>query len=300
MKKFALVALVLASSTSFAQTFGDLNYFQKQGSFLYKGSFSSTTSTTVQKSSNIKFEEESIPFKNQLSFGVLDNLNVFAEVSYKFGRNLRQNNNIISEDNGFTNPALGANYRLINSDLFVDLFAKVNGRIMDSEKGVSKKDGNSADAADFKGEVGVAVGKKISDLHEVRFALSAAHSMEGEYTTLSSPETKTDTDSVTDFAFAANYQYRPVETFMFDFGYNATFFGETSEKTGASKSTRESHLDHMLSAKAKAQVNDSLVVSLFVTESIYLPDYDGKTNGGKDEIKRRKYSDFGIGLDLLF
>lgn len=300
MKKIAFVAIVLASSTAFAQNLGDLNFFQKQGSFYYQGSVASSTYTTVQKSNNTKYEQEGMILKNQLSYGVANNLNVFAEINYKFENNLRINNSADHQDNGLTNPGVGANYRLMTGPVFVDIFGKLNGRLTDAEKGSGRKDGNGADAADFSGQIGAAVGKKISEFHEVRFTASAKHSTDGEYTNRTSPEAKVKTDSKTDFFFTANYQYRPVETFMFDFGYVASLYGETTEKTGGSKNKFDSRLDHLLALKAKYQITDSLLATVFINEALYLPDYDGKTGAANDEIKRRKYSDFGVAVDFLF
>jgi opacity protein-like surface antigen len=298
MKKIALVAIVLTSSTAFAQTLGDLNFFQKKGSIYYQGSIGASSYTYMQKSVNQKHEQEGLIFKNQISFGLLDNLNVFVEASYKLENNLRIEGAQDHEDNGLTNPGVGANYRLVTGPTFVDLFGKLNARIQDAEVGSARKDGNAASAPDFALTIGGAVGQKLSETTEFRLAAGAIHSTEGEYKVRGAAN-KTDTDSKTDLFLAANYQMRPVSPFMIDLGYRFTRVGEYTEKSAGLKTVADAHNSHIVSFKAKYHIFDGLLATLYIDNGI-LPNYDLKEGGVKDEIKRQKYSAYGLGLDLLF
>lgn len=302
MKKIALVALVLASSSAFAQTLGDLNFFQKKGSLYYQGAVGASSFTYMKDSENKKKEQEGLFFKNQISLGLLDNLNVFVEATYKFENNLRIEGGEDHEDNGFTNPGVGANYRLMTGPTFVDFFGKLNARIQDAEIGSGPKDGNGASAPDFALTIGGAFGKKLSETTEFRLSAGAVHSTDGEYSlrTLGAAQ-KVETDAKTDFFFAANYQMRPVTPFMMDFGYRFTRVAELTEKNKATatKTVADEHNTHVVSFRAKYHIFDGLLASFGIEHGV-LPNYDLKVGGAKDEIKRQKYSGYSFGLDLLF
>lgn len=305
MKKIALVAFALICSSSvFAQAYGDLNFFQNQGSVYYQGSFSSDSYTYTEKSSNTEYELEGLSFNNQISYGVLKNLNIFLEANYKLSNTLRVNGSESHEEDGLTNPGVGANYRLLSGSTVVDLFGKFNIRLQDAERGDNRKDGNAYQAEEMRGTVGVALGGIGFGPGEYRLALGVRHNTDGEYTELVNGGASQDveTDSKTDFFFNANYQFRPVKTFMIDLGYKLDRFAEATEKNKStgSKTVADAHYFHRIGFKAKYQISDMIIASVFTENGLRTPDYDEKTNGVKSEIKRQKIFSFGAGLDLLF
>ncbi len=279
MKKIALVAIALSSSVAFAQTtLGDLNFFQKKGSIYYQGSIGESSYTFVDSLSNNKTELEGMGFKNQIGYGIADNLNVFLETTLKFQNYTRINNNEDHQDNGFTNPGVGANYRLLSGPAYFDVFGKVNMRIQDAEVGSGRKDGNAASAPDFTALVGAAFGQRIDNANEYRFTAGIAHNTEGEVKNLGTSD-KSSTDSSTDLFLTADYQVRPVDTFMLDFGISGTRYGKFSQKNKATnlKTSLDAHYETNLSFKAKFLITDNLLVSFFMNGGVVYPDYSGKS-----------------------
>lgn len=306
MKKLALAALALASTSAFAQQkLGDLNFFQNQGSFYYKGSISNNVYTFIDKASNVETKNEGLKLANQLSYGILNNLNVFAEVSYKFENKFQENGTASGPrhyDNGLTNPGVGVNYRILNQPVFLDVFGKVNARLQDAEKGASRKDGNAAMSEDMRFLAGVSLGQRVSAVHEYRLTAAVSHLTDGEYDQKSTGATTTEeTDSVTNFFAKANYQYRPIDPFMFDVAYTLERYSELTQKnkTSGSKTTYDAHNFHRLSFAAKYQILDNLLVSV-IHEDVISPDYDSKFGNLKSEVKRQHNYSYALGLDLLF
>ena len=306
MKMLALVALTLASASAFAQQkLGDLNFFQKQGSFYYQGSFGSTNYISTSKLTNVETKKEGLHLTNQLSYGVLNNLNVFAEVTYFHNnQNKVQGSSNAGYNDGFSNPGVGLNYRILsNAPGFLDVFGKVNKRLQDAERAsLVKKDGNASGAADMNVQVGAAFGYAYSLLHEYRFTVGANHFFDGEYEQKvdGAASTKEDTDAQTNFFAKANYQYRPMDVFMWDFAYTYERLAESSRKNNLGvKTTYDARNIHNLGIRAKYMVTESILVSVKY-DTAYLQDYNGKIGASNDKIKRQKFYTYALGLDLLF
>lgn len=309
MKILFAAAALLAVGTVSAQElkYGDLNYFYKKGQLdagvavdmLHEG----------QRINNAKFYSLGYIGSAKATYGVMDSVNAFVQTEYAYELNTDNGDSKSRSFNsdGVRNISLGADYRLYNQNahLFnLDVGAVVKAPIEDAVRGNyvgGIQDGNYADSSNTV-EVHARAGRKWDLANEVFFLAGIVYNMDGELTQKESgaADTQIDYDSSIDYKLSANYQWRPVNTFMTGFGIGATYFGEKKASTSPSNpkfnGTQESHLDFNFTFAAKYLVTDHMIVSLNMMNSV-LADYD--VSAQIESTKRTSYG-YSFGVNYLF
>jgi hypothetical protein len=308
MKKFLAVAAVLSVTSVHAADlkFGDLNYFFKQGQFNLKSDFDLSREETRVDGSVL--EVEGYKLTNKLTFGVMDNLNVFVGLNYLFRMDTKATQT--SQDNGLQNPILGADFRVMNqgdAGFNLDVGAVVDYNLMDSEvSGTNKTNGNQpsylySHNGDPRSSVGVnaRLGKKWDEANEFYTIAAVNYNMAGEQEELSTNNDR-EFDGSMDLKLGAFYQYRPVNEFMMTFGLTATRFGEVEGEINGSDFTIEDHIDYQFTFNAKYLITDTFIAKFNFSQD-RRGEYDVENEGGADnEFMRRRGNSYGVGVDWLF
>lgn len=312
MKIFiAIIAIVSAVSVQ-AQSdvsFGDLNFFVKQGQFNLLAEVGYTKGLSKESPGGTKTKIEGWRTETRLNYGLTDQFNLFVGLDHKYAMETLVAGTPKYNQDGFANPILGANLRLLNqsaSYVFLDVgfLARVN--MMDAEEGDSdaatkkSKDGNGANGRNSY-ELNASVGRKWNEANEWRVTSGFVHNTSGDRDQLAvgASSTNVDIESSTDAFVRAAYQYRPVHEFMMTLAITGTRFAQLEEKETGVKTENDAHLDFDGRFTARYLILENLIIRFNMSTS-RLPDYDVKTGSVKTEIKSRTYSLVGLGVDFLF
>lgn len=308
MRKMIVAAAVLAVTSAQAAEelkFGDLNYFFKAGQVNALANFNSA----FQRNKVVSTTEETRGYviETQLTYGVSDQLNVFLGLDYAYDLQTEISGNSDYNSDGLANPALGANYRLMNQSATsynVDVGAVARINFQDAESGSSgvgtSEDGNFADGRSSL-EVNGKIGRKWNESNEWQLAAGVEYFKDGESTALDATgDVDSDDDSSVDMYLRASYQYRPVNEIMFLVSAQATQVGEAeSEDDTNTKTTVDSHMDIDMRFTTKYLVTDAFIVKFNYGMSRN-SDVDFKSGTTSDEVSNRRENFWGFGVDYLF
>lgn len=313
MRKLIAAAAVLAMTSAYAAEelkFGDLNYFLKQNQF----NVSLDVSSTYYKESpagTSTYETRGVLFETRYGYGISDRMNVYLGLDYAYDREVEDKKDDTNADftqDGLANPLLAFNYRILNqneSHYNFDFGLVARVRVQDAEIGHSvgqrSKDGNFATGRHSL-EANLRTGRKWNEANEWQVAAGVIYHTDGEDKVLNvNGQYKRDLDSSTDVYVRAAYQYRPVNEFMMAVSLQATRIGEADykNKRTKAKSTAEDHVDLDFLYKAKYMITDYLIANFHFGTSRNA-EYDVKTNGVDQEIRRRRENYYGVGVDFLF
>lgn len=301
MRKLIAVAAVLAVTSAHAAEelkFGDVNYFIKQGQFNIVTDLNQTfekqkfqSNTTVTRGYNLDAT---------FAYGITDKLNAFVGTTYAYDRKTDDKTGGQNEYNsdGFSNPALGLNYRLQNQNeamYNVDFGAVAKINVQDAETGAfPSKDGNYADPNNSL-ELNARMGRKWNEANEWQLAVGGIWNMDGESKNKGTG-VKVDEDGSYDLYLRGTYQYRPVNEFMMLFSAQATQIGERDVKPhGGTKNTLDSHTDLDFKFQAKYLITDSIIGKFNLGAS-----HLDKITTDTASINTRLQNYFGVGADFLF
>jgi hypothetical protein len=307
MKKVIAVAAALMASSVQASSgldFGDLNYFLKSGQFNLTSNVSVVSSEVEDKGSSTRSDNRGYVLDNRFTYGVADNLNAFVGIDYAYDNKTELTGSSRSSNDGLSNPALGASYRLLNqndSALNLDFGAVARFRLMDSETGIRGEDGNF-NRGNHSVELNTSIGRKWNEANEWRLTASVTQQLEGETELKSNAgDTDIESDASTDFSLTAAYQYRPVQEFMMAVALQALRVGEvdTENKSTNAESTADAHLDFNFTFSAKYLINENFIAK-FNYGSSRLAEYDIETSGTDSEQADRFAHFYGLGIDWLF
>ena len=307
MKKVIAVAVALMASSVQASSgldFGDLNFFQKSGQFNLTSNVSVSNSEFTDEGSGNKFEKNGYIFDNRLGYGLADNFNVFVGLDYALQNKTELPGTDRSENNGISNPRIGANYRLMNqSDSAVNLDFGVVGtiRIQDAEEGIAGEDGNF-NRGNHSLQLNSSIGRKWNEANEWRLTAAVTQQFAGE-SELKAPAGNSDleTDASTDMSLTAAYQYRPVQEFMLAVALQGVRVGEvdSKNKSASTDSTADAHMDYNFTFSAKYLITETFIAKFNYGIS-RLAEYDVETSGTDSEQKDRHANFYGWGIDWLF
>lgn len=305
MKKMIAVAGLLAVTAANAQElkFGDVNYFFKQSQQNLTFDVAQTYNRVSNKA-DTTVETRGVLFSTTYTYAFTDTFNAFVGLDYAYDRQSEDKtdandpklNSFYSD--GFANPALGANYRLMNQNSArynVDFGAIARINIQDAQQGaLGGKDGNFADGRSSL-ELNARMGRKWNEANEWQLAVGANYFLDGEFDQKTNTGTNTvDQDSSTDFFLRGTYQYRPVNEFMLLLSAQAT---RVAEIDGDIES--DAHVDMDFRFTAKYLITESFIAK-FNYGMANNSDYDVKINGTNDEFRKRRENTFGLGVDFLF
>jgi hypothetical protein len=310
MKKMILTAVVLASNAYGSNIeFGDLNYL------LPASRYSVGVQTELRSSENTQsFVDEKTSWEVEgwynealFTYGVNDQLNLFGGLNYRYDVGVSANNSTKYNLDGLENPLFGGVYRLVSQgDAAFNFDVGAVGRlnVEDEESGgfsgAESKDGNAADGRNSI-ELFARMGNKWNEANEWQGSAGLVYHMSGERTFTGvggASDSTIDVDSSMDLFLRGIYQYRPVPEFMMAFEAKMTFVGTKEEESQGESFDYDSHLDLDFTYKAKYLVTSNVIANFTLGVS-RLPDYD--VDFGEDsEIKRRRASRLGVGVDWLF
>ncbi len=310
MKKIiAILAMLTAVSAQAQVSFGDLNFFVKQGQFQLSADANRTTEQYKISPGGAPTRTEGNAFATQLNFGLSDQLNLFAGVGYNY---LMKTDNTSTPtrawtQDGFTNPLVGGNFRVINqNDSLVnfDLGFVARFAVQDQVTGAAVKhrteEGNAANARSAY-ELNTSVGRKWNEANEFRLTAGLVYNNSGErdQKVVDGSTKSYDVDSSTDAYLRAAYQYRPVNEFILGLALTGTRISAYDEDTTGTKVKNDSHMDVDARFIAKCIILPNFIARFTFAETMN-PDYDYKTNGAKETYKSRRSSVIGLGADFLF
>lgn len=311
MKNLFAAAALMAVGTVGAQElkYGDLNYFFKKGQLDAGVALNMDHGKQVAELGAQKFKLYSMGYiaNVKATYGVFDKLNVFAQTQYAYELNTDDGADGRSfNSDGIRNVGVGADYRFFNQNdhLFnFDLGAVVKFPIEDAVRGVNigaVKDGNFADPSNTI-ELNAKAGRKWDLANEVFFLASVVYNLDSvnDYKQKTGGgDSSVDFDSSIDYKLTANYQWRPVNTFMVGFGAGATLVGEKKAISSNINfdGTQESHVDLNFNFLAKYLVTDHMILTFNLYNS-RLADYE--VSSQVESTKRTSYG-YGLGVNYLF
>jgi hypothetical protein len=302
MKKFLALAAMLAIGSVQAEElkFGDLNYFLKQGQFNVREDFV-VHNETMRAAKSIDVDVDGYIFQTHLGYALLDNLNLTLAFDYTMEGETEVDNDS-SNVNGFNNPSIGANYRLMNqntSGFNLDFGAVATVKIIDREVNGGSTEGNMFSPVFSKYgdprntlDLNARFGKKWNEANEFYLLGGVLYHMDGEYDQKGSGgQDGIDVDSSMDYKLGANYQYRPVHEFMINLGLSAISYSEY-DIDGEEVSD---HIDYLFNFDAKYLVNETTIAKFLFTKG-------RNDNFTADGVKfdKRDSLQYGLGVDLLF
>lgn len=310
MKKFLAVAAVLSVTSVNAANvkFGDLNYFFKQGQANLKSDFDLSREETREDGNRL--EVEGYTLTNKLTYGVMDNLNVFVGLNYLFQMDTNPATAETSEDNGIQNPILGADLRVMNqgnAGFNLDVGAVIDYNLMDSEVAeAGKENGNQpshfySHNGDPRSSLGVnaRLGKKWDEANEFYTLAAVTYNLSGEQEDMATAKA-VEYDGSLDMKLGAFYQYRPVNEFMMTLGLTGTRFGEVEGENNGSDFTIADHIDFQFTFNAKYLITDTFIAKFNYSQD-RRDEYDVEFDGQADsEFARRRGNSYGVGIDWLF
>lgn len=314
MKKIMLAGLMMATTAHASDLkFGDLNYLLGAGNFTVGAQVdlrSAEQNLSDDFGSDVS-ETEGWYVDTLLTVGVMDNLNLFAGLNYQYDVEVSSETTPTEAkfyQDGLANPLVGGVFRILNqSDSMMNLDVGAIGRfaIADEEigdaSGSDSVDGNAAEGRNSL-EVFGRVGQKWNEANEWQLSAGIVQHMSGESTQLgiSGNDTDRDEDSSMDMYVKAAYQYRPVNEFMMSLAVQGTRVGDKeTELDGGTTIEEDSHIDFDLTFKAKYLITSNFIAN-FTLGHGELADYDADVNGNAVELKQRKSSRMGVGVDWLF
>ena len=312
MRKLIAAAAVLAVSSLCAAEevkFGDVNYFLKAGQFNLLADWSQNTNIYTI---NNKYIDRDYIIAGRAGYGLTDRLNFYVGVDYDFNSKVEDKTATPKprsySHNGFSNPLVSANYRLLTQNewrynLDFGAVAKVN--VQDAEigqhVGATSNDGNYANGRSSL-ELNSRIGRKWNEANEWQFAAGVLMYQSGEAYLQKATEEKLSLDSSFDVFVRGTYQYRPVNEFMMLLSAQATEVGSADYKnktTGVSYSN-ESHLDFDFRFTAKYLITDNFIAKFNYGQARY-SDYTRTATGAADQdIEKRRNIFWGLGVDFLF
>ena len=310
MKKFLAVAAILAVTSVYADeaSFGDLNYFFKQGQLNLTEDLISNHEVTRVEGTDV--EVEGYVSSTKVTYGLMDNLNLFVGLNYLYKFDSDSTGASVSTVYGLQNPVVGGSMRIMNqgtSGLNLDVGATADFNIMDYETAEGgKTNGNSVDpTVSHYGDprsslaVNARLGNKWNEANEFYLVSALAYNKDGEYENKDLDE-DVDLDSSIDLSLGAFYQYRPVHEFMMTLGLNGTRYGEVDGEVSNTDFTIEDHIDLTFSFAAKYLITDNFIAKFHFSQdrrSDFKVDYDGASDSDNE---RRTGNQFGVGVDFLF
>lgn len=303
MKKFLALAAMLAIGSVQAEElkFGDLNYFLKQGQINVREDFV-VHNETMRQSKTTDVDVDGYIFQTHLGYALLDNLNLTLAFDYTLEGETEIGGGSSSNVNGFNNPSLGANFRLLNqndSGFNLDFGAVATVKVIDREVNGGKTEGNMFSPIYSKFgdprntlEINTRLGKKWNEANEFQVIAGVLYHMDGEYDQKGpGAQNGVDVDSSIDFKLGGNYQYRPVHEFMMNFGVTAIRYAEY--KIDGDKVT--DHIDYNLAFDAKYLVTETTIAKFLFTKG-----RNDNFTAGTTKIDKRDSLQYGLGVDFLF
>jgi hypothetical protein len=313
MKKVLAAVSMLIMGQAYAQdlSFGDVNYFLKKGqsnlnlgATLQADNYKLKTGATTQTT-----DREGYHLRAAYSYALTDRFNLFARGQYIYRNQVtdesRANENYY--ENGFTNPQIGANYRVINQNeslVNIDLGLvggiKIQDQKVGSSIGKNSKDGNSADGRNSL-EGNVRIGRKWNEANEWQLALGGIYRMDGDQMRqqVGASNLKYDMDSSVDAYLRASYQYRPVQELMFLMYVQQNKIAKQKLDSGANSIKINDHDNWDVGFTSKFLVTDTFIIRVDLSKKVQ-PDYNITQNGVKSSIKQQRNNVYGLGFDFLF
>jgi hypothetical protein len=309
-KIFAMAAVLAITSAQAAEElkFGDLNYFLKAGqinavadvnSSLQRSKFQGTTT-----------EARGVITNGTLAYALTNQLNAFVGVSYAYDLQIEDKTTTSNADvdrDGFSNPALGVNYRVMNQNearYNFDLGAIARINVQDAESATSvgqkSKNGNFANGRSSL-ELNARMGRKWNEANEWQLAAGVNYFNDGE-STHKTPAGNSDLDekASVDAFLRTSYQYRPVNEFMMLLSLQGTRVGEADVKIkNGNKVTSDSHFDVDFLFTAKYLITENFIGKFNYSNS-RKANYDVKDGTSNDAVSNRLQNFFGLGVDFLF
>lgn len=311
MKKMIVAAVMLASVANAEELkFGDVNYFIKKDQSNLVFDLNQTFEEQTDKDGNTT-ETRGILLSPVFAYGLSDNLNLTFGFDYAYDRETEDKTDTSNADvksDGFSNPAIGVNYRLMNQNSAMynfDLGAIARINIEDAETGTSvgqdETEGNNAEGRSSL-ELNARMGRKWNEANEWQLAAGLNYFKDGEETLKETTGNReADIDSSYDLFIRATYQYRPVHEFMTLVSIQATRVGEVDadfEGAGGKVST-DAYTDFDFKFVAKYLVTENFIAKFNYGISNN-SDFDFKNDGTSDEVRKRRENFFGLGVDFLF
>lgn len=314
MRKMLAAAMVLAVTSANAEKleFGDVNYFIKTGELNVSADVNSVYSKTTYTT---ELETRGIVTEARVGYGIYDNLNVYAGLDYAFDLETEDKDGADFQDfssDGFANPMIAGNYRYMNqnSGMYnVDFGAVARINIMDAETGYGvagdSEDGTFTGLTDTEWadprsslELNARIGNKWNEANEWQLAAGLVYFNDGETDLLQTDDTF-EIDSSMDLFLRATYQYRPVQNFMMLLSLQGTRVGEVEGDVAGSDLTDDSHIDFDFDFVAKYLITDNFIAKFNFANGMNSA-YDREIGGATEEVRKRRESSFGLGVEFLF
>lgn len=308
-KTLALAMVVAATSVNAAEElkFGDLNYFIKTGEINVLADASSVYNKFTSTS---ELESRGYIFETRAGYGITDQLNVYFGLDYAYDLETEDKDAANSQDfssDGFSNPSFAANYRFMNqnSGMYnIDFGAVARVNVMDAETGYGitgdSEDGNYLGYTDPRGslELNARMGRKWNEANEWQLAAGYIYFNDGESENLRT-DGDIEYDSSMDFYLRASYQYRPVENFMMLLSLQGTRVGEAEGTFSNTDFTSDAHVDFDFRFTAKYLITDNLIGKFNYGQGINSA-YDQEVGNTDTEVRKRRESFYGLGVEFLF
>ncbi len=278
MKKFAVV-LALASSSAFAQDLmlGDLNFFQKAGSWYYNTDLAYARGESEVDNAGAKDEYRtgSIVWNNAVTYGISDKLNVGLGVDWAL-RNATSHEkaSVGGKDKKTSSDGLGdfsvlGNYRLKSDDVYVDLVGGLTLGFTDAETAVGTAAGESegnTNQGHHSLDLAVAAGQKMSNNMEWRASLGVDYHLSGEgsQVTKGAADADYDSDSYMNWVASVAGQYRMNNTWAFAANLDYVIPGDQTLEFDAPTGDVDVETDNVwnLGLVAKHNFSSNALVSL--------------------------------------
>lgn len=314
-KKIFALAVLCATSAFGANVpkFGDVNYFLKAGQFNVKVDESSAYNKELSEFANKTLETRGYLTSAVASYGWTDELSLSVGLDYAYDFKVRNRTSGATDttynQDGFSDPALGADYRLFKQSNFGvnwDFGAVAKLSMQESELGEASGqvyvDGNHASGRSSI-ELNTRVGQKYDEANEWQVAGGLVTHLSGGYKDLNvgSPDVDVDLGSSFDVFARVTYQYRPVNEFMMLVSWQTTRVGETDLSSQGADFTLQSRFDSKFLYTAKYQILDGFIAKFNYGIS-QNGDIDAENNstGVVTSVRKRHENFFGLGAEFLF
>lgn len=307
-KMFVAAAILAATSVHAAEElkFGDVNYFLKQGQVNLTADLDSAYEKYKDDRTDQSYETRGLITRTSLGYAITDRVNAYIGVNYAYDletENKTTTSEKIYNSDGFSNPSLGLNARLLNQSeapVNFDVGAVLRYGIEDAKRGFGGTDGKNGNFANGRDslELNARVGRKWNEANEWQLAAGAIYNNDGEFERKSDGE-DVDQESSLDYFARATYQYRPVNEFMMLVSLQANYVGEQEEEDSLATTTLDAHLEFDFRFTAKYLITDNFIAKFNYGMSRN-PDIDGDVAGSDFEIRKRRENFMGLGVDFLF
>ena len=312
MKRMLGVVAVLAATTVSAAEvkFGDLNYFLTQGRSQVTFDTKWDTSEVTQKNNpgQVTTETEGLIAQAKYAFAISNSVNIFVAANYTWENAVKPDNDTRFEKDGFQNPALGINLRLMNQatsgvNLDFGAVAKIgiSDEVVGDSNGGNKKNSNASERSSL--ELNARLGNKWDEANEFYTVAGLIYNQSGdrEIKNASGADQDQDLDASYDIYLGAFYQYRPVNEFMMTLGVDAKRVGSVEGDTSGVNFEYMDHINSSWHFGAKYLITENFIARFDYGGNLKYTDYKNKIDGAADQkFENRRYMTMGLGVDFLF